>query len=93
MLLNMNEGGVPMCANRLKVVAALIAGLLSGALGAAPADTKTAVAAGGERVQAGGRAEAKPDVVVLPQCREQIGAPQIVEVPAGKSRLLSLRKR
>ena len=33
MLLNMNEGGVPMCANRLKVVAALIAGLLSGLAG------------------------------------------------------------
>lgn len=90
MLLNMNEGSIPMCANRLKVAAALIAGLLSGALGAAPADTKAAVAAGEERGQAGSRAEAKPDVVVLPQCREQIGAPQIVEVPAGKSRLLSL---
>lgn len=31
-----------------------------------------------------------PDVVVMPQCREQSGAPQIIELPAGKSRMLNL---
>lgn len=31
-----------------------------------------------------------PDVVVIPQCREQSGAPQIIELPAGKSRMLNL---
>lgn len=31
-----------------------------------------------------------PDIVVMPQCREQVGAPQIIEVPAGKSRMVNL---
>ncbi|HJW24923.1 MAG TPA: type II and III secretion system protein family protein [Rhodocyclaceae bacterium] len=63
-------------------------------LAAAPASQRAQPPQGGSDQQAmadGGQANrAAPDVVVIPQCREQVGATQVIEVPAGKSRLLSL---
>lgn len=96
MLLKKNHGGVPMYANLLKTVVAGVLAVASLSAAAVPANQKAPAspATTGEQAAQEDRQEVRrapaPDVVLLPQCREQIGAPQIIELPAGKSRLLNL---
>jgi len=77
-----------------KVVMAGIFGLSSWQAAAAQAAMEGGVPPAGatERQAADVRPETRSaiDVVVMPQCREQAGAPQIIELSAGKSRLLNL---
>lgn len=93
MLLNEN-GGVPMCAIGLKNAVAGVLVLASLNLLAAPVSQKAPppLAEGEGQVAAAELQEgrAAPDVVVMPQCREQVGPTQVVELAAGKSRLLTL---
>ncbi|MGE5472158.1 MAG: type II and III secretion system protein family protein [Bacteroidota bacterium] len=94
MLLIKNNGGVPMYTNTLKTVVAGVLTLASMGIMAAPAAQKVGATQlpSAEQVVPDERAEARraPDVVVIPQCREQVGVSQIIELSAGKSRMLNL---
>jgi pilus assembly protein CpaC len=94
MLLNRTLGEVSMGRTWSKAVVVGILGFSAWQAVAAQAAKEGAPPPGkaNEQQAADVRADnrAAPDVVVVPQCRDQAGTTQIIELPAGKSRLLNL---
>lgn len=92
MLLNNYQGDWVMQKNALKrLMAALLVAAACQAQGTTQGGGGGAPQPPAEQPGTGMRPErSQPDVVVMPQCREQSGAPQIIELPAGKSRMVGL---